>query len=297
MGKWKTSLIALMLVLPLVLAGCGDRQQEPGTTTTAGPEINQSGAEWEVDYDIDETEDVIAMHNQVSNWEKLDSFAQQKKGTLRIVHYTIEGDPIFYDLKSGEGDRAFQLRYDTTKDKFGSPHVSVTGCKGLQKEETETELVYKLTECDGESDTIDVLTIDYNVSEQDLFEFSLLYGIGKKNEIHTAEQKVVKDLIIDGVAELSNFKLTEKDRGYIYKKLVLSNYLGEKELSNECNMVPHASYELTVLINGGSRHFEWSACDSAKDNETMTAIAQEIIGIVESKAAYKKLPEPNGAYE
>jgi hypothetical protein len=286
MGKWRTVIAALMMCLLLAACGSNEQKQVPGTNTSS---------EWRDDYDINESNDVIAMHNRVSNWQKLDSFTDGNEGMQRVVHYTIEGDPIFYDLKYSKSD--FQLRYDTSEDKFGSPLVKVYDCKGFEKRESEVALRYTLTGCKGESDEIDVLTIDYNVAEQDLFEFTLLYGITEKNEIHTAEHKLVKDLQNGEVAELSDFTLTSEERGLIYKEMVLANYLEEKKLSAACDVKPHASYNLTVRINGGERHYEWSECNSGEDNEAMTKMVQKIIAIVEGKDEFKALPEVKGGYD
>lgn len=303
MRSLKMTIVAIAMILPLVIAGCGNREPESGTGSTQPPAETETGTkaettvgeEWRDDYDIDKTDDVVAIHNSVSNWEKLDSFTKLKPGTQRIVHYTIEGDPIFYDLKYS--DSGFQLRYDTTKDKFGSPLVKVYDCKGFEKSESDVDLRYTLTGCKGENDEIDVLKLDYNVAEQDLFEFTLLYGITEKNEIHTAERKLVKDLQNGEVAELADFELTTQERGLIYKEMVLANYLEEKKLSNACNVEPHVSYDLTTRINGGERHYEWSECNSGEDNETMTKLVRKIIAIVEGKEEYKALPEVKGAYE
>ncbi|MDQ0062779.1 hypothetical protein J2T14_004988 [Paenibacillus harenae] len=297
------TIAAITMILPLALAGCGNREPGSGTGSTQSPTETEtgtraetnSGAGWRDDHDINDTNDVIAIHNSVSNWEKLDTFTELKPGTQRIVHYTIEGDPIFYDLKYS--DSGFQLRYDTTADKFGSPSVKVYDCKGFEKSESDVELRYTLTGCQGDNDEFVVLELDYNVAEQDLFEFTLLYGITEKNEVHTAENKLVKDLQNGEVAELDDFKLTSQERGLIYKEMVLANYLAEKKLSSTCNAEPHASYDLTVRINGGERHYEWSECNSGEDNETMTKMVRKIIAIVEGKNEYKALPAVKGAYE
>lgn len=65
--------------------------------------------------------DVIGVFGNGYNVHKLDKFIEtyktSKADKIRIITYTIEGDPIFYDLiKNSEG---LKLIVDLTRDKFG----------------------------------------------------------------------------------------------------------------------------------------------------------------------------------
>lgn len=108
---------------------------------------------------------------------------------MRVVHYTIEGDPIFYHLLHSN-DR-IELRYDTTQDNFGTPTVKTYLCDTLQKEETDHALTYTLTGCEGGQKEFNVLNISYDVEAQDAFEFILKFGVNQKNEINTIDKKLV----------------------------------------------------------------------------------------------------------
>ncbi|MCQ6557705.1 DUF4362 domain-containing protein [Paenibacillus mendelii] len=239
--------------------------------------------------------EVIDMHGNVENIELLDSFIAGDLEQLRITHYTIEGDPIYHDLTASQ--EGIALRYDTTEDKFGTPKVYNYSCGRLDRSETDTSLTYTLKNCTGEYKDIVVLDIDYDLTKQDYFAFELQYGVGEKNIIDTIQGRLVKDLQSGEVTEVSDFKLGPDQMQAIYKQLKLSNFLGEKKLSNACNKDPHVSYQLQVKINGGARDFSWSECDDSRHGAQMTKIAGEMIALTTSTDLYKRLPDTKGAHD
>lgn len=236
---------------------------------------------------------VKSLEQNVKILEQMDAFLSQVKknetSSLRVTHYTIEGDPIYNDLSFS--NHKLELRYDTSKDKFGggAERVKTYSCESLERNETDTLLKYTLTGCTGESEKMDVLNIPFDVQKQDAFEFSLNYGVDGKNEINTIDQKLVKDLQNGSMVEVSDFQLSKDYHQKIYKKMVLSNYLGKKQLSTACSQKSENSYRLKVKINSGFREFQWSDCDNSEDGKTMTGLAKEIISVVESTDIYKNL--------
>ncbi|HJV16678.1 MAG TPA: DUF4362 domain-containing protein [Bacillales bacterium] len=61
-----------------------------------------------------------------------DNIQNGVRSDLRIVHYTIEGDPILTDLKyNGE---SLEVKYDTTRDKFGSGEIKTNSCSNMIEE-------------------------------------------------------------------------------------------------------------------------------------------------------------------
>lgn len=248
------------------------------------------------DYTINEEEDLVIKLSGASDRMKLDAFMKKGEGMQRIIHYTDEGDPIYYDLMF-ESEGGIKLRYDNTKDSFGSPRVDTYSCKELQMEETDKELTYKVVGCGGDQQEFMLLYISYDVEEQDKFEFSLKYGVGQKNEINTMEKKLVKDLVIDGVAEVKDFEFTKEERALIYKKMVLANFLTEKHFTNGCKQKPSGPYTLKIQINSKTLDYTWENCESSKDGLVMTELVNEIIEIVRAKDEYKSLPPASGAYE
>ncbi|WP_313636935.1 DUF4362 domain-containing protein [Paenibacillus sp.] len=143
----------LLIFIALTITGC----------------FNQlSNGEAKFTTSINEQEDVINSHGMiVKNREKLDAFIQEKKGTQRVVHYTIEGDPIFNDLKYT--DHGIEMRHDNSEDKFGSPKVTIYSCQDLVRNETDKLLSYTLTGCEGEQAKIELLQIPFDVTKQDKF--------------------------------------------------------------------------------------------------------------------------------
>jgi hypothetical protein len=122
----------------------------------------------------------------------------------------------------------------------------------------------------------------------------LKYGVNLRNEINTVNQNLVKDMLNGTAIEVSDYTLPQTDRQSIYRKLVLANYLEEKQLSTSCNLKPYESYDLTVMINAAEHHYAWSECDSGRDGRVMTEAAEYIIGLVEAGDSYKQLPAATG---
>ncbi|MGG1674824.1 DUF4362 domain-containing protein [Neobacillus sp. NRS-1170] len=240
--------------------------------------------------------EVVSIHGSMQNIERLDLFVENvkndKQDKIRLTQYTIEGDPIFQDL-SYDGSK-ISVKYDSTEDKFGGGEVRTDVCKSIQKKESETETKYILDECPNFSD---LLTISHDVDKQDNFAFDLKYGVGKKNEINTKDQELIKDLQNGEMVAVKDFQFSKAEMNKIYKLMIFSNYLEEKKLSTKCNMKPYVSYELKVWINDDSRHFEWSECDKSKDGKEMSKLVQNILAVLKNNATYQALPKDKGSNE
>ncbi|VTR20160.1 Uncharacterised protein [Actinobacillus pleuropneumoniae] len=245
---------------------------------------------------IDEAMDVISQHGvNVKNRGKLDAFIDQTEGTQRVVHYTIEGDPVFHELKH-IGDR-IELRYDNRWDREGNQQVTTRMCSELKLVETDTYLSYTLTGCDGERSEVDILRMEYELRPKVTFDMELRFGVNQRNEINTKERTVVKDLQNGGTAAIRDFEFTDKESQSIYKALVLADYQEDKSLTTVCNKKPHESFDLTVKLANESYHYAWSECDKSEDGKRMTMLVDDIIGMVEEREEYKRLPAVQGYYE
>ena len=70
-----------------------------------------------------ENGDIVNVHGDITNYKKLEEFIlninNKIEDEIRIVEYTIEGDPIIMELKYHSKDLIY--KYDNTRDKFGSP--------------------------------------------------------------------------------------------------------------------------------------------------------------------------------
>lgn len=244
--------------------------------------------------EVNEEEDVINRHGDIRNVTNLDAFIEKDRENLQIIHYTIEGDPIFYLLKYQ--DNQIQMKYDNTQDDYGTPMVSKVTCDRLQRNEEDTFLEYKLIGCSGNNDEIQILKIPYDVKEIGSFDFVLKYGVHLGNQINTMNGTLVKDLQNGETAKVSDFQFTPKERQTIYKDMVLANYMEEKQLTTSCNKKPHIAYDLTVYTTNQVLRYEWSECDKSKDGKQMTTFINKIINVLESNDVYKQLPPAKGGY-
>ena len=224
--------------------------------------------------------DVVNTHGGVEGVEKMQVFYENtQKGIaadLRIVHYTIEGDPMVTDL-SYNGD-TIEVEHDTTRDTFGSGQVITNTCGNMLVESNPTNISYIVTDCKGMTYGMgSVLQIDYDMNQQDLFEIELKYGVELENEINTVSNTLKKVINTQETQNKNDFELPESVMQEVYKKLVLMNYLGEKDLQAKCDDEDAMNYELNVHINGGQREFQWTSCDQSYDGLKLTEIAEYVI--------------------
>jgi hypothetical protein len=238
--------LTLLALVILIITGCST--SEDGTVDSSS-----NGTKFELNADVIDT------HGGVEGLGAMENFYQQvkkgKEGKLRVVQYTIEGDPLITDLDYDE--EQIHVKFDTTRDKFGSGEVTTSTCGQLVREENPTNLSYYMTECKGaSSDISQVLQVSYDVKQQDLFEVQLKYGPELENTVD----------------------VREPNKQEVYKKLVLANYLDVDPLDNKCDDQEKAqSYYMHVKINGGERTYRWASCDSSEDAKNLTEIAQYII--------------------
>lgn len=233
-------------------------------------------------------DEVVDIHGGLENVQRLDHFVENvknnKRDKVRLVRYTDEGDPIFYNLNFNGSN--LTVKYDSTKDQFGGGEVKTYHCKEIQKQESNTETTYLVDDC---PEIGELLSISHDVDKQDLFAFDLKYGVGKKNEINTKDKELIKDLQNGEIVAVKDFQFSKEEMNKLYKWMILSNYLGEKKLSKECNKKPYVSYELTVWINDAIRHFEWSECDQSKDGKEMSELVQNILDVLKKNPHYQSL--------
>ena len=86
------------------------------------------------------------------------------------------------------------------------------------------------------------------------FNFSIQFGIQKKNEINTFEGKLTKDLIADGVAT-GDLILTEDEMEEIYERMREIKIAEPKDFTPEpvngevCTQEPHEEDEWIIVVN------------------------------------------------
>ncbi|MCR8851041.1 DUF4362 domain-containing protein [Rossellomorea sp. SC111] len=244
MGKQKW--LWMLGIILFLLTGCQESNQAAQPPDENDSELNA---------------DVVNVHGGITGLDKMENYFQQvekeKKGDLRVVSYTIEGDPILTDL--AYDGKHINVTFDYTRDQYGNGEVKSFQCGKLKREENPTNLSYYLTGCEGvKGETWGVLETSYDVKRQDAFEVELRYG-AKEGEKQTIQ-------------------LNDEDKQEVYKQLVLANYLDSKPTSDECLKGKKAdNYLMKVKINGGNRTLNWNACGSHESSKPFTDIAEYII--------------------
>ena len=270
----KIMYISLLLILYITLVSCS----ENGSLTDArATQPNVKGVE-----DVD----VLNTHGGIEGFERMQDFYEKlQKGIasdLRIVHYTIEGAPMVTDL-TFNGD-SLEVKHDYTRDAYGSGEIINNSCLNMIEENNSTSLSYIAIDCSGVPEGKDeILQINYNLSEQDLFELELKYGVELENEINTLTKTTKNETNATETVQMSDFEMPESVKQEVYKKLVFANYLAEKELNGKCENDDAMNYQLNVHINGGQREFQWAACDQSVDGVKLTEIAEYMINQTEMK--------------
>ncbi|WP_102262413.1 DUF4362 domain-containing protein [Mesobacillus jeotgali] len=275
------SMIKLLyyFILMLLLASCNTQVTENGNGESRSPgKPNVKGVD-----DVD----VLNTHGGIEGIERMQRFYEDMKSgvqsDLRIVFYTIEGDPIVKDLKyDGE---SLEVKNDSSRDAYGSGEIRTIRCGQLIEEVNPTNTSYIATDCkDLPYEMDEILKIEYNMSQQDLFEIELKYGENLESEINTKSGEIKKE---NGKTE--PFYMTENVKQELYKRLVFANYLDEKEIGARCDRPNAIEYNLKVYINGANKEINWKDCDESPDGVKFTKIAKYIIE--ESEKIQPEKPE------
>ena len=131
----------ILLLLVVILSGCSY-----ATTQTVVSTNTQAMSFTENE------EDIVDKHGEVANFERMEEFLSniewQSEDHIRIVHYTVEGDPIIQEVDFD--GVIFTYVYDNTHDKFGSPEVTTSTCTELKTKEDSGMTNYVLLGCDLE---------------------------------------------------------------------------------------------------------------------------------------------------
>ncbi|MGY3714990.1 DUF4362 domain-containing protein [Sutcliffiella cohnii] len=106
--------------------------------------------------------DVVNSHGDIKNIEFLDKFIndviENKTANVRVVNYTIEGDPIIHDLKFANGKLLSKI--DTREDDFGDKYVDESMCENIEITNKEEQTIYHLVGCENEKQHNNVLVIN-----------------------------------------------------------------------------------------------------------------------------------------
>ena len=269
MKKFTYVFILPMLIIALAACNTNDKYSPDAQNLKEGPFVE--GVK-----DVD----VLNTYRGIVGFERMQDFYDTiQKGIasdIRIVHYTIEGDPIVTDLTfNGE---SLEVEHDGWGAGQGSGGTTTNSCGNLIEESTPTNITYIATDCsDIPNGEDEVLQINFNMSEQDLFELEMKYGTELENEINTVTNKAIKEISATETQVMSDFDLSASVMQEVYKRLVFANFLAEKDLEATCKNGDAMNYNLTVHLNGGQAEYRWTECDQGLDGATMTDIAEYII--------------------
>lgn len=146
----KKVILLYILLITLITAGC---QNEENAANTIGEHKNVP------DY-TPSSEDIVDTHGEIKNKERFDEFLnnvkKNQKDSIRVVSYTIEGDPMLKDLSYNDG--VIKFTTDTRRDKFGAGSISNASCTSVEVVETSERTDYILEGCDNTIDNIILVT-------------------------------------------------------------------------------------------------------------------------------------------
>lgn len=174
--------------------------------------------------------------------------------------------------------------------------IGLLGCQQSgKKEELNNEITKNVTDSTNQN-MPKVMPSD--------FDFSIQFGVQKKNEINTFEGTVTKDLIADGTAT-TELILTEEEMKDIYEEMQEINIAETKEFTPEpingtvCMQEPYEEDEWKIIINGETLKLSISGkhCEPTNDGKQLIELRNYVFNIIKSKGEYKSLPESNGGYQ
>lgn len=98
--------------------------------------------------------EVVDVHGKISNLDKFENFIKHiesgDKDTIRITSYTIEGDPIFYNLIYD--GKQIQYTYDNSQDAYGASNKGTksTSCSKIETKGIDNGVEYHLGGCSSD---------------------------------------------------------------------------------------------------------------------------------------------------
>ncbi|OXS76322.1 hypothetical protein B1B04_04915 [Lysinibacillus sp. KCTC 33748] len=131
-------LILYLSLLSIFLLGCQQESEINNLKKSSHPEEAMKNG------------DVVNVHGKISNLDKFENFIKNaKKGVkddVRITMYTIEGDPIFYNLNYDGNE--IQYTYDDSQDGYAGSGKGIksTSCSNLESRNND-EGEYYLSGC------------------------------------------------------------------------------------------------------------------------------------------------------
>lgn len=98
--------------------------------------------------------DVVNSHGEISNLKKFENFIKNvERGAqdeIRITMYTIEGDPIFYNLNYN--GKKILYTFDNSQDAYAGTEKGIksTSCSKIENRKIDKDVGYYLSGCTSE---------------------------------------------------------------------------------------------------------------------------------------------------
>lgn len=224
-----------------------------------GPQADQA--------EKDHTDQVVIGHNAIENADRFHAFSKrlshQQKDEIRIIQRTIEGDPIYKNIRYD--GKKYEYTHDNREDAYGSKEVTTDTCGDFRVIETNTETTALLEKCENRIDSITLFTLSYDTANEDRFDFLLKYG---------------EDL--EKIFDTNKIELPNKEKNIVFKNMIYINLYKDKKLEKSCSN-SNFKYDLTVWVNEGKKHYKWYDCDTGKDAKDLTGLAETIVGVFEHR--------------
>ena len=140
----------------------------------------------------------------------------------------------------------------------------------------------------------------YTPSYPEGFEIVFKYGVGAHNILNTSAGTYTKDLILDPPIT-TKLTLTERELDTIWHLIQENGFytLEEQSGARAHSIAPEYKYTLIVHAEGYPEK-EITMTDlytlNHDNEEAFFMITKKIVSIIESKPAYKALPDPRGGY-
>ena len=174
--------------------------------------------------------------------------------------------------------------------------IGLLGCQQSGKEEELNNEITKNVTDSANQNMPEIMPSD--------FDFSIQFGVQKKNEINTFKGTVTKDLVADGTAT-TELILTEEEMKDIYEKMQEINIAETKEFTPEpingtvCMQEPYEEDKWKIIINGETLILSISGkhCEPTNDGKQLIELRNYVFNIIKSKGEYKSLPASNGWYQ
>jgi hypothetical protein len=136
----------------------------------------------------------------------------------------------------------------------------------------------------------------------------LKYGVDAKNILNTFDGTYTKDMVVDSLITIK-FSLSKEELDSIKSEMEEIKIFEYPEMFNPNETDDPPSYPLEFSFPFRTYYFKIKMGDKVKEilwadsNQSVAIKARRIrnliyriIDLIESKAEYKKLPRPNGAY-